>query len=72
MSALMIGVQTATKDGTVTFAVEGTGVLINMGWREALTVVRALIQASGTASAIAGVSREDYTAAMLAELAGQQ
>ena len=66
--SLLIGVQTTTKDGTVTIAEPDAGVEIRPTWREALATVAALIRASGTASAIAGVDREDYVAAMLAEL----
>lgn len=68
MTALLIGVQTTTKDGYVTVATEDGRVVADLHWSAALAAVRALIQASGTASAIAGVSRDAYTAAMLAEL----
>ena len=65
---LLIGVLSTTKDGTVSIVSPDHGVEIHLTWTEALTVVSALIRASGTASAVAGVGREDYVRAMLAEL----
>ena len=67
-TGIWIGVRTTTQDGYVTITDPSGDTLVDLHWSTALTAVRALIQASGTASAIGGVSRDDYVAAMLAEL----